>query len=150
MWSDWPGTVADGLRGKCLRAPALGRRANDNKTCSSLKEENELFSSPVERRMALDQNDLPRATPGPGFSHPILSANQKGGPMQSKWLATTASCVLSAARFTCGALMVFVAFSGVAHADFGDVPEIDPGSIVSALTLLSGGVLMLTARRSPK
>jgi len=70
--------------------------------------------------------------------------------MQSKWLATTASCVLNAARFACGVLMVFVASSGVARADFGDVPEIDPGSIVSALTLLSGGVLMLTARRSPK
>jgi hypothetical protein len=28
-----------------------------------------------------------------------------------------------------------------------DVPEIDPGSAASALTLLSGGVLWLTARR---
>ena len=30
------------------------------------------------------------------------------------------------------------------------VPEIDPGSILSAMTLLGGGLMMLTDRRRPK
>lgn len=44
--------------------------------------------------------------------------------------------------------LVFAAFSGSAFAV--DAPEIDPGSIGSALALLSGGVMMLTNRRRAK
>ena len=49
-----------------------------------------------------------------------------------------------------GFLMVLTALSGLAMADTplpGLAPEIDPGSIAGALTLLSGGLLMLTDRR---
>jgi hypothetical protein len=40
--------------------------------------------------------------------------------------------------------MVFSAFSAVAQAGF--TPEIDPGSMVSALTLCSGGLLLMVDR----
>jgi hypothetical protein len=43
---------------------------------------------------------------------------------------------------------VLAAMSGAAHASIPlDVPEIDPGSLVSAMTLLTGGLLVLTDRR---
>lgn len=40
--------------------------------------------------------------------------------------------------------LVLAACAGAAQAGFTDVPEIDPGSMASALTLLVGGTLMLT------
>jgi hypothetical protein len=49
-----------------------------------------------------------------------------------------------------GLALVFAATATVAHAQSasggssGAAPEIDPGSIASALTLLCGGVLMMT------
>jgi hypothetical protein len=42
--------------------------------------------------------------------------------------------------------MIVAACSTVAWARIGDAPEIDPGSMASALTLLTGGTLMLTRR----
>ena len=51
-------------------------------------------------------------------------------------------------RFTLGAGLVLAAFSTVAWARPIFTPEIDPGSMAGALTLLTGGVLMLTDRRS--
>ena len=45
-----------------------------------------------------------------------------------------------------GFLLVLGGLAGLARAD-ERVPEIDPGSIVSALTLLCGGMLILTGRR---
>ena len=50
-----------------------------------------------------------------------------------------------------GFVLILASFSGVAWAIPGDTPtstpEIDPGSLTAALTLLSGGVMMLTSRR---
>ena len=50
-----------------------------------------------------------------------------------------------------GLALVLSAAAGTATASF-DVPEIDPGSMGGALTLLVGGVMMLTgrARRAAK
>jgi hypothetical protein len=55
------------------------------------------------------------------------------------------SCVW-AVFMTAGFLLVQVGLAGLARGD-EPAPEIDPGSIVSALTLLCGGVLILTGRR---
>jgi hypothetical protein len=58
-----------------------------------------------------------------------------------RWLARTA-------RAGIGFGMMLAALSTPALArDGGSAPEIDPGSIASALALLTGGVLMLTERR---
>jgi hypothetical protein len=58
--------------------------------------------------------------------------------------------VMKLVRFAGGAGLVLVALCGVTLAG-GPVspaaPEIDAGSALSALTLLSGGILMLTDRR---
>ena len=51
-------------------------------------------------------------------------------------------------RLTASALglaLIFSAFSSPAKALF-DAPEVDPGSMASALTLLVGGVMTLTGR----
>jgi len=53
-------------------------------------------------------------------------------------------------RFTLGAGLVLTAFSTAAWAAQQFVPEIDPGSMAGALTLLTGAVLMLTDRRRKK
>ncbi|MFO0808651.1 MAG: hypothetical protein U0746_08520 [Gemmataceae bacterium] len=52
----------------------------------------------------------------------------------------------STARFALGLGLVLVAFSGTAWAGVPQTPEIDAGSMLSALTLLSGGALVLTNR----
>jgi hypothetical protein len=56
--------------------------------------------------------------------------------------------MLGAALRSCGLLLVVAACATPAFAshDFS-VPEIDPGSMGSALALLAGGLLMLTGRR---
>lgn len=61
-----------------------------------------------------------------------------------KMLTKTAATAL-------GLALVLSALAGTASAGF-DVPEIDPGSMGGALTLLVGGVMMLTgrARRAAK
>jgi len=66
--------------------------------------------------------------------------------MQMKKLALR---FLGAARKTCGLALVLAAFSSNAFGGGGlptAVPEIDPGSIGSALALLAGGVALLTDR----
>ena len=51
------------------------------------------------------------------------------------------------ARKSIGFVFVFAAFAGSASAlPPPTTPEIDPGSMASALTLLAGGVLLLTDR----
>jgi len=80
--------------------------------------------------------------------------------MQSKWLGSLVSWAFHLARKGCALLLVLAVLSGVAQGQNGQgqngqgqngqghrVPEIDPGSIASALTLLGGGVLLLTTRR---
>ena len=56
---------------------------------------------------------------------------------------------LRALRTASGLALVLSATAMTAHAGVcpPHVPEIDPGSILSAMTLLSGGVLILTDRR---
>ncbi len=53
-------------------------------------------------------------------------------------------------RFTLGTGLVLTAFSTAAWAVPLFTPEIDPGSMAGAVTLLSLGVLMLTDRRRKK
>ena len=61
-------------------------------------------------------------------------------------MIAAASKALRPARLALGAGMVFAALS--ANASAGFVPEIDPGSMGSAVTLLAGGLVLLTGRRS--
>ncbi|GAC1473961.1 MAG: hypothetical protein NVSMB9_23480 [Isosphaeraceae bacterium] len=51
-----------------------------------------------------------------------------------------------------GLLLLLTAMAGTASASAGppDVPEIDPGSILSGMTLLSGGLMILIDRRRAK
>ncbi|MEO6811634.1 MAG: hypothetical protein ABI353_21180 [Isosphaeraceae bacterium] len=54
-------------------------------------------------------------------------------------------------RAACGALFMLAALAAPALAGGTDppgygVPEIDPGSMLSAMTLMAGGVLMVTDR----
>ncbi len=48
-----------------------------------------------------------------------------------------------------GFLGLLAGISGSAMAGFGS-PEIDPGSMVNALLVLSGGLLIVTGRRGQK
>lgn len=56
--------------------------------------------------------------------------------------------LMTLARKAFGLALVVAAMSGVALAvDPGDVPEMDPGSVASAMTLLTGGLLWASGRR---
>jgi len=57
---------------------------------------------------------------------------------------------LRAASLAAGFLCVLAFLSGVAAACVSPTPEIDAGSMASALTLLSGGLLIITGRRKGK
>ena len=57
---------------------------------------------------------------------------------------------LRAASLAAGFLCVLAGLSGHAAAIDVAVPEIDAGSMASALTLLSGGLLIITGRRKGK
>lgn len=59
-----------------------------------------------------------------------------------KWMRSQLWGVATAAGF----LLLQAGLTGFAHGN-EPVPEIDPGSLSSALTLLCGGVLILTGRR---
>ena len=68
--------------------------------------------------------------------------------MSNQW-----SFVLRGALKAAGLALVLAALCGTAEAGAGpppSVPEIDPGSILSAFTLLSGGLMILTDRRRSK
>jgi hypothetical protein len=49
-----------------------------------------------------------------------------------------------------GGMMMLTAISGTALAIDPPAPEIDPGTITSAMTLLAGSVLLVTGRRFKK
>ena len=68
--------------------------------------------------------------------------------MCRKWLKG----MLNATLISCGVLLVVNSVAGIAWAKFGapPVPEIDPASIGSAVTLLIGGLLVATGRRRRK
>ena len=53
-------------------------------------------------------------------------------------------------RRAAGLALVLSALAGTALAAGTPVPEIDPGSILGAMTLLGGGLMMLTDRRRSK
>ena len=57
---------------------------------------------------------------------------------------------LRAASVAAGFLCVLAGLSGTAAAVATVTPEIDAGSMASALTLLSGGLLIITGRRKGK
>ncbi len=59
-----------------------------------------------------------------------------------RWLGRTAVAGL-------GFMCMLAGVSGTALAGLG-VPEIDPGSMVNALLVLSGGLLIVTGRRTRK
>jgi hypothetical protein len=61
-----------------------------------------------------------------------------------KWLASLTPSVFGTAVKVCGLMLVLVATAGTARASLA--PEVDPGSMVSALTLLSGGLLIFGDR----
>jgi hypothetical protein len=61
--------------------------------------------------------------------------------------------IIRASQLGCGAFVLLVAFESVARASggpFGGTPEIDPSSLSSAITLLFGGALLLSGKRSLK
>jgi hypothetical protein len=80
---------------------------------------------------------------------------ERGSTMVRALLAVWSSRPVRAARMVLGLLLVGAAFTGEAKACStcppsppppGQVPEIDPGAMGGAITLLSGGVLLLTNR----
>ena len=50
----------------------------------------------------------------------------------------------------CGFMLLVTGLAGVAAAVDVQVPELDPGSIGSALTVASGAILVLRGRRAGK
>jgi hypothetical protein len=74
-------------------------------------------------------------------------------PMQTETTRRLVVHLFSVLRRGCGLLLVMAACAGVALAQSSmkggcdtHAPEIDAGSVVSGLTLLTGGVLLLTDR----
>ena len=65
--------------------------------------------------------------------------------LMMNFLKHTATRTCRLATSALGLALIFSAFSSPAKALF-DAPEVDPGSMASALTLLAGGVLTLTGR----
>lgn len=68
-------------------------------------------------------------------------------------MSTRMTFVLRGAWRLAGLALMLAAICGTAEAGAGPpkaVPEIDPSSILSAITLLSGGVMILTDRRRSK
>jgi hypothetical protein len=67
--------------------------------------------------------------------------------MRAKKLMAWGGNLLAAGRMAAGLLLVLVAAASPALAACHDMaPEIDPGSIASAVTLLAGGALILAGR----
>jgi hypothetical protein len=61
------------------------------------------------------------------------------------------SKILRASLMACGGLLVLTALGSAAYAlEPAPGPEIDPGTLSSAMTLLVGGALLLTSRRGRK
>jgi hypothetical protein len=54
--------------------------------------------------------------------------------------------LVNGVRFACPAVGFLLVIDGLRSRAFATVPEIDPGSATSALTLLFGGLLLLAHR----
>jgi hypothetical protein len=65
--------------------------------------------------------------------------------MNSNWLRRSAAAAARGCLFAGAAALLLVGWGGVARAG-EDVPELSPGAIGGALTLLSGGLLLLRER----
>lgn len=65
--------------------------------------------------------------------------------MQTRILST-AKMALAAARTSLGAALLLTGLGAMATAQTAPIPEIDAGSAVTALALLSGGVMLLKDR----
>jgi hypothetical protein len=72
------------------------------------------------------------------------------GDSSSMWRRFSMSSLARLIRFTLGAGLVLAGFGTSAWAGPQFTPEIDPGSLAGAATLLSLGALMLTDRRRNK
>jgi hypothetical protein len=56
-------------------------------------------------------------------------------------------CILRSVRVVFGLALAFAAFAGTAQAiDINTVPEMDAGTMGSAMTLFLGGVMLLKSR----
>jgi hypothetical protein len=69
--------------------------------------------------------------------------------MQTKWLGALASRLLPASLRAAGLGLVLAGGAGWARASMNcscSAPEIDPNALAGALTLLTGGVLVLGGR----
>ena len=89
----------------------------------------------------------PGSTLAPGFVAGSGDVFQSSKEMSMK--TTRLHALMLGARTVAGLALVLAAIAGTASAGAGPppVPEIDAGSILSAMTLLSGGVMILTDRR---
>ena len=65
--------------------------------------------------------------------------------MKRNWYGLLAARGFRLLRKSCGVALAVAAFSGTAWG-FDPTPEIDPGSAVSSLALLAGGVMLLRDR----
>jgi hypothetical protein len=70
--------------------------------------------------------------------------------MLVRWFAMLGSVSLPLVAKGCALLLILAAVAGTAQAGPpgppGSVPEIDPGSLLSAMALLGGGALLLTEK----
>jgi hypothetical protein len=70
--------------------------------------------------------------------------------MQTQTIRRVVSHLVAALRRSCGLFLILAACAGVSLAQGMSggchAPEIDAGSLASGLTLLTGGVLLLTDR----
>lgn len=68
--------------------------------------------------------------------------------MQTTWFAKSVAASLRFSRQACGLALVLAACSGTAFASPPPLgaPEIDPGSMGSAVALLTGGILLVADR----
>lgn len=69
--------------------------------------------------------------------------------MRSRFFAL-ASTARSLSCHVVGFGLILAALSSVTHAGLVSAPEIDAGSLVTGLTLLSGGILVITNRARKK
>jgi hypothetical protein len=78
------------------------------------------------------------------LTEPCEVLSSKGMVMNKSLLGS----VIRPALLGCGLLLVLTAVAGTAYGMPRDTPEIDMGSMASAVPLLVGGLLILRSRRT--
>jgi hypothetical protein len=88
---------------------------------------------------------MPRLRRRASGGHGDRITHRKGNPMRGVlgWLCRNGATAT-------GFLAVLVGLSGGAMAYNLNTPEIDPGSMVNSLLVLSGGLILMVARRPRK